>query len=48
MAQEGSVFNGARCFNREAAFIEGAEHGEIKRFVKTMVVILYDRQKVHG
>jgi len=48
MGHEGSVFKGARCFNSEVDFIERVEHGEIKPFVKTIVVIGYDRKKMHA
>ena len=43
---EGTKFNGiARCFNSESDMIEAVERGEIKRGVKTVVVIRYEGPK---
>jgi dihydroxy-acid dehydratase len=43
---EGTVFKGvAKCFNNEVEMIEAVERGEIKRGIKTVVVIRYEGPK---
>ena len=43
---EGTIFKGiARCFNSEFDMIDAVERGEIKRGVKTVVVIRYEGPK---
>lgn len=43
---EGTIFKGvARCFNSEFDMIEAVERGEIKRGVKTVVVVRYEGPK---
>jgi len=43
---EGTIFKGAaRCFNSEFEMIEAVERGELKRGVKTVVVVRYEGPK---